>query len=94
MNLESLSGVVLMRTISRHWLVFWTLLFFAALALPAGTGGKTRGEFELQSKSWRGDFDEMLQRRYIRALVVYSKPLYYVDKGRPLGMNYDLGDGS
>jgi len=88
-----------MYTMKRCLLVFLALLF-AALASPtdaqearteadSDTGSKTRAEFELQSKPWKGDFDEMLQRRYIRALVVYSKTRYYVEKGRPLGMNYE-----
>ncbi len=89
-----------MHTMRRSSLVFLVFLFFAALASPAGaqeapaeadpdTGSKTRGEFELQNKPWQGDFDEMLQRRYIRALVIYSKTQYYVENGRPLGMVYE-----
>ena len=30
---------------------------------------------------WKGDFDGMLERRVIRALVPYSKTLYFVDAG-------------
>jgi membrane-bound lytic murein transglycosylase MltF len=89
-----------MHTIRRHWLVFLALLFCVALASPtgaqkaltgaeSGTGRKTHGEFEIQNKPWQGDFDQMLQRRYIRALVAYSKTQYYVENGQPRGMTYE-----
>lgn len=38
-----------------------------------------------------GDFDTMKQRRLIRILVPYNKMLYFVDRGRQLGISYDLG---
>ncbi len=89
-----------MYVIRKRWLLILALLSLAALASPAGeseaaaqadpdTGSKTRGEFEIKNKPWKGDFDEMLQRRYIRTLVIYSKTQYYVDNGRPLGMVYE-----
>lgn len=34
-----------------------------------------------------GDFDEMKKRRLIRVLVVNSKTLYFIDKGRELGLD-------
>lgn len=37
-----------------------------------------------------GDFDKMAKRRAIRALVVYSKTFYFLDRGRQLGVSYDL----
>lgn len=51
--------------------------------------GQTRGELHLQNEPWKGDLEGMLQRRMIRALVVYSKTQYYVDKGVPVGMSYE-----
>jgi membrane-bound lytic murein transglycosylase MltF len=38
---------------------------------------------------WTGDFDAMLQRRYIRALVAYSKSEYYVINGVQHGSSYE-----
>src|SRR5277367_2719180 len=35
----------------------------------------------LQAPPWTGDFDGMLKRRHIRALVAYSKTQFYVVKG-------------
>lgn len=36
-----------------------------------------------------GDFDAMLKRRYMRVLVVNSKMLYFVDRGRQRGITFD-----
>ena len=35
---------------------------------------------------WKGDLDGMLERRFIRFLVPYSRTLYFVDKGRERGV--------
>jgi len=42
------------------------------------------------NKPWIGDFDGMAKRRQIRALVVYSKTFYFLDKGQQRGLSYDL----
>ena len=34
---------------------------------------------------WTGDWDGMLKRRQVRALVVYSKSAFFYDQGRPEG---------
>jgi membrane-bound lytic murein transglycosylase MltF len=39
---------------------------------------------------WTGDLDGMLKRRYIRALVAYSKTQYYVVKGVQHGSSYEF----
>lgn len=41
-------------------------------------------------KPWTGDLDGMQKRRVIRVLTVYSKMIYFVDKGQPKGVAYDL----
>ncbi len=41
-------------------------------------------------KPWKGDFDAMLARREIRALVPFSKTLYFVVKGQQRGAAYDI----
>jgi membrane-bound lytic murein transglycosylase MltF len=38
---------------------------------------------------WKGDLDGMVRRRQIRALVVYSKTFYFIDRGRQRGVTYD-----
>jgi membrane-bound lytic murein transglycosylase MltF len=37
---------------------------------------------------FKGDWDEILQRRMLRVLIVYSRMLYYVDRGQQRGVNY------
>ncbi|HKD81858.1 MAG TPA: lytic transglycosylase F [Candidatus Angelobacter sp.] len=41
------------------------------------------------AKKFTGDLDGMLQRRVIRALVVYSQTQFYIVRGRPQGIAYD-----
>ena len=48
------------------------------IAAPALTGAP-----------WTGDFNGMLQRRYIRVLVAYSKTQYYVVNGVQHGSSYE-----
>src|SRR3974377_149350 len=45
-----------------------------ALALPRNFGRAT------------GDWDEIVKRGYVRALVVYNRGGFYYDNGRPRGM--------
>jgi membrane-bound lytic murein transglycosylase MltF len=47
-------------------------------------------QLSLQSEPWTGDFDQMLERHFIRVLVPYSRTLYYVDKGRERGITAEL----
>ncbi len=44
----------------------------------------------LPSQQWTGDLDEMIKRRVIRVLVVYSKTFYFIDKGTQRGTAFDL----
>jgi membrane-bound lytic murein transglycosylase MltF len=43
----------------------------------------------LEGAAWAGDFDRMLERRYLRALVAYSKTQYYVVNGVQHGSSYE-----
>ena len=38
---------------------------------------------------WFGDLDEMVERRVIRAAVVHSKTLFFLDGARPRGVTFD-----
>jgi membrane-bound lytic murein transglycosylase MltF len=40
-------------------------------------------------QKWKGDFDAMTRRRLLRVLVVYSKMLYFIDRGQQRGVVYD-----
>jgi membrane-bound lytic murein transglycosylase MltF len=44
----------------------------------------------LQAPPWIGDLNGILKRRYIRALVAYSKTQYYVVKGVQYGSSYEF----
>jgi membrane-bound lytic murein transglycosylase MltF len=40
-------------------------------------------------QSWKGDLDQMVDRRVVRVLVVPSKTFYFNDKGTQRGITYD-----
>jgi len=44
---------------------------------------------DLELEHWQGDFEEMLERRQIRALVVYNKLFYFLDGPVQRGASYD-----
>ncbi len=44
-------------------------------------------QLETKGKPWTGDFDGILERRVIRALVPYSRSLYFNDRGRQGGIS-------
>ena len=80
----------------RHTTRVMVLLLGAALLplpsaaqQPASPPAKPR-QLNLEVKPWKGDFDQMLQRRMIRVLVPYSRTLYYVDKGVERGLSADM----
>jgi len=52
--------------------------------------GQSAAAPALQYQSWTGDFDGMLQRRFIRVLVSYSKTQYYVVNGVQHGSSYEF----
>ena len=63
----------------------------AMLSAPAAAETDSAPERSLlEIKPWVGDFDGMAKRRIIRALVVYSKTFYFLDKGRQRGATYEL----
>ena len=39
---------------------------------------------------WKGDFDGMVERRLVRILTVLNPVLYYVDKGREVGITFEM----
>jgi len=58
-------------------------------AEPAPEPAAKLRQLSTENKPWKGDFDQMLERRMIRVLVPYSRSLYYVDKGRERGIAAD-----
>ena len=65
--------------------------FLALLALPVAAAPAADEATALSrvEQPWRGDLDGMIKRRMIRALVVYSKTFYFIDRGAPHGTSYD-----
>ena len=60
-------------------LVLSAMLAGAFLATAAA--GDDTLPADVAAKPWTGDLDGMTERRLIRALVPYSKTLYFVDRG-------------
>jgi membrane-bound lytic murein transglycosylase MltF len=56
---------------------------------PPPANPKARG-LALTQKLFMGDFDKMLERRFIRVLVPYSRTLYFNDKGQERGVTAEL----
>ena len=61
----------------------------AKAAASVSAKAKAR-QLSLENEPWRGDFDQMLERRVIRVLAPYSRTLYYVDKGHERGITAEL----
>ena len=61
-----------------------------AAAAAAPEASAPAGSLPVGFRPWKGDFDAMAKRRMIRALVPSSKTFYYVQKGRPSGVSYDV----
>ena len=57
---------------------------------PAKEAPMTPAASQVISKRWTGDYDGMVQRRAIRALVPYSKTFYFVDRAVQRGLSYDV----
>jgi len=66
---------------------------FAVAAVAADNGLAKRNpkglDLQLVQTPWKGDLDGMIKRQMIRALVVYSKTFYFVDRGTQHGASYD-----
>ncbi|HEY4136556.1 MAG TPA: transglycosylase SLT domain-containing protein [Alphaproteobacteria bacterium] len=90
-----------MKRTGLYWgVVFWALScagLAQAASDPAPLTDAEEQEIEALAlpapQAWIGDFDGMRTRRVIRILVPYSKTFYFVDKGRELGIEHDLGVG-
>src|SRR5262245_9915147 len=57
---------------------------------PATEPPKTQGIPKPANTAWTGDFDGMVKRRVIRALVPYSKTFYFVDRAVQRGLSYEV----
>src|SRR6185295_12943143 len=66
-------------------------LMFTSI-LPGVAQDLTGQRFVLpNTRKWTGDFSGMLTRRTIRILVPYSRTLFFVDRGRQMGVVAEFG---
>jgi membrane-bound lytic murein transglycosylase MltF len=65
------------------------ILLSILLGVSAADKKSPQEDILLQHKKVLGDFDKMVQHHTIRALVVYSKTFYFLDRGRQYGISYD-----
>jgi len=56
---------------------------------PAAPSKPTRA-LALNNRPATGDFDAMIERRFVRVLAPYSRTLFYVDKGQERGITAEL----
>jgi membrane-bound lytic murein transglycosylase MltF len=69
------------------------LLLLGVAGVQAQNAGGGRADLTIDpstiTKPWKGDLDQMVERRMIRVLVVPSKTFYFNDKGTQRGINYE-----
>jgi membrane-bound lytic murein transglycosylase MltF len=68
---------------------FLPLLFIGVMMNTKTFAQKLDEQPFFVNEPWKGDFNGMAERRYIRALVVYSKSFYFLDKAQQKGISYD-----
>jgi membrane-bound lytic murein transglycosylase MltF len=75
--------------INRVGLIVLLCLFSIPVTARAATENpEATAVLEVQ-KRWKGDFDGMIERRLIRALVVYNKMMYFLEGPTQRGASYD-----
>jgi hypothetical protein len=60
-----------------------------AATAPAESGAESGIEDRLAKERWSGDLEGMVQRRFIRALVIYGKTFYFLDGATQKGITYE-----
>ncbi len=81
MNPISILRFPLPTTVAGH-LLMWALLLGSAWPMHASA-------IEEKLETWTGDFEDMLERREIRVLVVYNKLMYFLDGPQQRGTTID-----
>src|SRR4030095_11694689 len=70
-------------------------VFWLAIAAPASAqpDHETPSDEFIASviAPWTGDLDRMVDRRYLRVLVTFSKTNYFVDRAEHHGLTYEAG---
>ncbi|MDH3584991.1 MAG: lytic transglycosylase F [Phycisphaerae bacterium] len=79
-----------------QWITGTIASFLLLAILPPANALADTAEIQrqlLKQDKWQGDLDGMVERRVIRALVVYNKMLYFLDGGRQRGASYEALKG-
>ncbi len=72
------------------WVLVATVVSLLAVpSAPAADEAIDDAFREFLTRPYTGDLDGLIQRRVIRALVVYSKTLYFYDGPQPRGLSHD-----
>jgi membrane-bound lytic murein transglycosylase MltF len=66
------------------------LAIFCLTGLSLGAETFEGAVSQFINQKWTGDFNEMVNRKYIRVLVPYSKTFYFIDNGTQRGATYEL----
>jgi len=66
---------------------WWIATLILTSIMPWPGGARAAGEVAIEQ--WQGNFEEMLERRQIRALVAYNKLLYFLDGPQQRGASYE-----
>lgn len=77
------------RTVIAASVALLVMLYAGMPVLGDQARGAAAQQAAVQLKSWTGDFDGMLARRVLRALVVRSKTFYFVERGQQRGIAYE-----
>ncbi len=74
-----------------HKRLLTTAAYVIALSLLISDAGILATESLIQAdQKWTGDFNDMTERRIIRALVPYSKTFYFIDGADQRGLTYEM----
>ena len=76
-----------------RWRTLTALLVLPMIATPVAAENSARAELPVEYFAGRklaGDFDTMLERRFMRVLVTDNQMLYFVDRGRQGGLCYEF----
>jgi membrane-bound lytic murein transglycosylase MltF len=69
---------------------FFNLVGLLLVISASGTQELNQEVAARMNKVWLGDYDEIVERRLIRALVPYSKTFYFLDGAEPKGATYEM----
>ena len=70
--------------------IFGLIMVACGTAMAAGTPKKTDVNILPANVEWRGDFEALVQRRFFRVLIPYSKTFYFLDKATQRGASYEM----